>query len=195
MADLTPYIQGFRLQGGVRTLRRSFSTSHDALLTAAEEAEGEWLRHEQSVGGGPDTIGWTDGYSILTTSEILKLRTINAWEAAAELRAAFIIALYHHWERCVFCWGEGKSSTHKDHLKTLYGLGYSADLNLDKAYRLASLLKHNSDRHGKKLWALWPEVFSTTFTPRENADWYGGLNLTADHVDEVAEIIARSGPQ
>lgn len=194
MADLTPYIRAFQLQDGIRTLMRSFNTSHETLQGAAEEAEDAWSKHERAIGDGPDAVGWTDGYAILTTTDLLKLRMVNAWAAASELRAAFIIALYHHWERCVYLWGDRRSSSHADHVRVMKGLGYPPDPDLEKVYRLASLLKHNSDRHGDRVWTLWREVFSPTFTCGPNADWYGGLDLTDDHVNEVADIVGRSGP-
>jgi hypothetical protein len=118
-----------------------------------------------------------------------------------ELRKAFAIAAYHHWERSVQLWIEidapdkRNAQGYKEISKAASKIGYPADVELPRVNALANTLKHNSKDCGAKLLKLWPDILLPQVQNSTNpTDWVSAIQLSGEHLNEIFNIVSRSGP-
>jgi hypothetical protein len=128
-----------------------------------------------------------------------------------ELRKAFAIAAYHHWERSVQLWivptneiaardsFDARRKRHargyEDISKAASEIGYPADVELPRVAALANTLKHNSKAYGARLLKLWPDILPSQFQNSTNpTDWASAIQLSDEHLNEIFNIVSRSGP-
>jgi len=111
------------------------------------------------------------------------------------LRKAFVIALYHHWERAIRASAAGANGNHDKLVKRAQAKGILIDARIGALRDLVNALKHDSDRCGKALLSSWPDIFSPNFQPGTlKTDWYRAVSLKDHHVVEAFEIVSGSGP-
>jgi hypothetical protein len=152
-----------------------------------------------------------EGYVIWELGDLLNHEIISAPEGLTELRKAFAIAAFHLWERAVQQWitqeneaaAFNNSTTRKkvpahtyvELVSAVENIGYSADLNLLRIKVLANTLKHNSEKSGMELLALWPDIFPPQFQkPSRLSDWASAIQLTDQHLSEIFNVVSKSGP-
>ncbi|UKK84100.1 hypothetical protein L7H23_16255 [Sphingopyxis sp. BSN-002] len=116
-------------------------------------------------------------------------------EAQEALRKAFVIALYHHWERSARKWTGDDRRDHSKLAIAVEALGDPIHPRLEAVRDLTNLLKHDNDKWGQQLIETWPDVVSG---PRGHAggrtDWYRAVRLTDAHMTEAFNIVGASGP-
>src|SRR3546814_2456369 len=86
---------------------------------------------------------------------------ISDWSSdvcSSDLRKAYAVAIYHHWERSALQWTNRKNEKHDDLARRVLAMGYPIDPHLHVVRDLANLLKHDNDRWGLKLHGSWPDV-------------------------------------
>lgn len=197
MAKLNFNMQGLVFQGGVDTLRSGFDTAVDALRSAWTRSQQDLEAYEAAVAADPSQwIGEEeDGHVLWEQSQMLEISIADAEEALLALRKAFVIAVYHHWERAARRWT--LLTVRADHKALSAGTlatGYPVNPKLEAVLHLVNTLKHDSATKGERLLAAWPEVFSPGFTPTSRTHWYEAVRVTDAQVLEVCEIVASSGP-
>jgi hypothetical protein len=149
------------------------------------------------------------GNLVWSRDQHLERNIEDTYNSLMELRKTFAIAAYHYWERSVLEWieqasreialNDPKNKTkilkHDDLLEKANELGYPAASDLSRVVALANTLKHNSTNYGQKLVKLWPELFSTNFQePFKYSSWASSVQLSDQQLNEVFDIISKSGP-
>lgn len=183
--------RGYVFQSGIDTLLAAYSSAARALTediakidaeSAAYEEGGEWIGERE------------DGYVLWEQSQIFEMQRDMALEALADLRKAFSLAAYHHWERSARKWTGDHSSSHDDLAMKVSKIEIAIHPRLSAIRDLANTLKHNSLKFGPALVSSWPAVLPSGFTKPGYGDWYGSVTLNEDHITEVFNIVAASGP-
>jgi len=142
-----------------------------------------------------------DGVVLWDRADLLSHEIAFAYGALMELRKAFAIAAYHHWERSVQLWIEidapdkKNAREYKDISKAASKIGYPADVELPRVNALANMLKHNSKNSGTRLLQLWPDILlpqAQNFTNPTHR--VSDVQLGDEHLNEIFDIVSRSGP-
>ncbi|MGH6910938.1 MAG: hypothetical protein ACREE0_08790 [Phenylobacterium sp.] len=197
MVQLNFNMQGLVFQDGVNTLRAGFETAVGALRSAWTRAQQDLEAYEAAVEADPTNwIGETeDGHVLWDQSQMLEISIADADEALLALRKAYVIAIYHHWERAARRWTQltGRADHKVLSAGTLAG-GYPVSPRLEAVLHLVNTLKHDSAAKGERLLTAWADVFPDGFAPRARTSWYDAIQLTDAQVLEVCEIVANSGP-
>lgn len=195
MAYIKPFIDRHEFQHGLRILRRAFGAAHNQVMDELEKAESAFRDHVAIIGEGEDTVDWTDGYVTITTSQSLALDAEAARKAVQELRLAFAIMFYHHWERSVCRWA-GKHIQGHDKLEAAArAQGYPVHDDMKLLQCLANLTKHGTEKWAMGLFPFWHDLFQEGFDPLKVIDWRGMLSLQEDHVWQIAEIVEACSPE
>ncbi|WP_295217319.1 hypothetical protein [uncultured Brevundimonas sp.] len=188
---------GYSFQTGLGVLRSSMLAARDALSANVEIAQEEAVGYQERVRAGVEEaqIDYDDaGYVILDHQDILNWNVQVAEDAEMALRKAFVLAVYHHWERSARKWTESAHGKHDALEKLTLTKGYPIDPKLGAVRDLVNLLKHANSVWAKRLMSSWPAVFYPDVQPLPLLDWYEAVNLTDPIVDEIFEIISKSGP-
>lgn len=194
MANLRPFLDRHDFLHGLNILRRAFAAAHSQVMSEMEEAETAYWAHVAEIGDGIDTTVWTDGLVTITTTDSLRLDLSAAGAAVRELRLAFAVTFYHHWERSVSRW-MGKHIQGHDKLEgAAKALGYPVHEDMQYVQCLANLTKHGTERWALKLFPFWPDLFGEGFDPEKARDWRGELDLQEDHIWQIAEIVEACAP-
>ncbi|HEY0121269.1 MAG TPA: hypothetical protein VGC14_05820, partial [Rhizobium sp.] len=149
-----------------------------------------------------------EGFIIWEQDQVLRHQILQSQEALIELRKAFAIAAFHHWERSVqrhFAHESSNSAPNDRPRRSLrsydrikqeaINLGYPIDDNLDRVVTLINTLKHNNDEKGTHLHKVWPDIFPYEFKePYRFTDWASSIEMADQQLTEVFDIISRSGP-
>jgi hypothetical protein len=197
MVKLTFNVHGYEFQARLHVLRSGFQSAVRAISADVDRARKDALKYQESVAQGGDWIGERDedGYTIWDHADVLTIQIEAAHEAEMALRKAFIIALYHHWERWASIWTEKPDQGHKELVSRSKAIGYPIDPKLEDVRDLVNSLKHNSNRGGNRLRTSWPVLFKRSFEPDSNrTNWYEAVHLTNRNVEEAFSIVAASGP-
>lgn len=198
MVKLNFNLAAFSFQGGLAILAKSFASAIVALNADVQNAKDEAFGYQQALEQGGEWIGETDenGTVIWDQSQILDYEVDVVNEAAQELRKAFALALYHHWERSARLWTQADNWSHEQLVTASLNRGYPIDPRLAAVRDLVNTLKHNKDRWGRDLVKSWPDVFPSDFVERPNrrTDWYEAIQLSDTQVRDAFNIVAASGP-
>lgn len=163
-----------------------------------ESVKTEATNYQEFIEHGGEWIGEQDeeGNLLWDQATVLDMHIEAREEALMDLRKAFVMALYHHWERAIQTATGGKPGNHKGLVKLANEKGISLHPRLASILALANTLKHNSDKYGTALCQSWSDVFGAHFRPRPEGktDWYAAIRLTDAHILEVSDIVAASGP-
>lgn len=187
-------VRGYHFEVGLKAIAQGFRASAAALNADVERIKAERTAYEESgVWEGEQD---DDGHVIWSRGQILEMEQEAAEEALMHLRKAFVLALYHHWERAIRAYtGSHRKEEHKELVKRAEQKGITPVAELEKAYRLANTLKHNSEKYGPHLFEIWPAIFGEHFQSASGVDWYGSVVLSDEYVDEIVETIAKAGPK
>lgn len=191
-------LAGLSFQRGVSIMAKSFASAIVALRADIDNAKDEAFGYQQSLEQGGEWIGETDddGVIIWDQTRVLEYEVEVVSEAAQELRKAFVLALYHHWERSARGWTKADNWTHEQLVEGTKKRGYPVDPRLAAVRDLVNTLKHNKDRWGRELLQSWPSVFPPGFVERTKVrtDWYEAVLLSDTHIREAFDVVAASGP-
>jgi hypothetical protein len=118
-----------------------------AARRAAEEYEADVERDPKAWIGEME-----DGYILWDQSQVHEMKVETAEEAVQDVRKAFAISAYHHWERYARRWtGSGSSTKHDKLVERTVALSYPVAIELERVHRLANVLKHDNDLRGAEL--------------------------------------------
>jgi hypothetical protein len=184
--------RGYVYQSGLNVLRSGFATASRALADDAARIEADIVAYEQS--GVWEGERDEDGYLLWDREHILDIDRRMALEAQDDLRKAFVLSAYHHWERSARLWTNDQKAKHDALALKARAQGISIHSDLAKVRDLANSLKHNSEKSGAALVMSWPNVLPLSFARPKTGDWYNAVSLTDDHVREAFDIIGASGP-
>lgn len=200
MAKLPFDFSGYEFQRNLDVLRKSSQTGLAALsreINALQQQLEDYHRAGKFEGERDE-----NGDLLWERDRVLNYEISVANDALVELRKAFAVAAYHHWERSVQQWiavfdGSDKKRTRYDHNRLLSAAkdaGYPPDPELVRVVSLANALKHNSERYGLMLLAVWPEIFPRQFRgPPKLSKWAYSIQLTDEHLNEIFDIVQKSG--
>ena len=179
MAKLVWNMLGWSYQAGLAILKTCYETSNDNLEAALERAKEEAIGYEQALQQGAQPIGeWEDGYALWTQDQILEENVQAAADALWEVRRAFVIALYHHWERGARGWTHAQHAKHPKLIALVEELGVKTTPVLNDLYLLVNTLKHNSATWGQQLLASRPDlVDSIQVSGIATDDWYEAIRI------------------
>jgi hypothetical protein len=201
--------EGYDFQSSLDVLRKSAQTGLNALNQEIAFIQLQ-LEHYLRLGkfeGERDE----HGNVLWDRDDILEHKIVFARDAMMELRKAFAIICFHHWERSVQRWTAQRKTTtqpnnsyilkikqdrgYKYLCQAAANIGYQPDTQLIRVCTLANMLKHNTDRLGTDLLKLWPDVFPPFFQkPPDLSDWASSVALTDQHLNEIFSIVSKSGP-
>ncbi|GBR09819.1 hypothetical protein [Gluconobacter frateurii] len=132
-----------------------------------------------------------------------------AKDALNELRKAFCVAAYHHWERSVSEWYHAYSQAppNQDRPSVKFPRGHeelenfcqsclniSTHKSLKSVTSLVNLLKHNNKNRWQDVHREWPTIVPGG-RPGNGADWSGTVRLTDEDLLRVFEVVRLSGPK
>lgn len=188
---------GYRFTNGLSILKNSFDLAMTAVGGSAAEARDAAVEYAARLdgGGSPEEERDEDGHILWDQGTILAMKLEDADETAMELRKAFVLAMYHHWERSARRWTGKPHGNHKALAAAIGALGQPLDQRLDAVRVLVNLLKHDNPTTGAELRAAWPSTFAAHVQAGiDPSSWYEAVELTDSQVDEVYGIVIASGP-
>ncbi|RWK63513.1 hypothetical protein [Mesorhizobium sp.] len=186
--------RGYAFEAGSEVLRQGYASASKALTADIERVRAAHAAYDAS----PEFIGERDdeGNILWEQGAILTLEQETVEEALEALRNAFVLALYHHWERAIRAYtGSDQNAKYRQLVARAERKGIPAVPDMAKVYRLANTLKHNSGHHGAVLFELWRDLFGPFFSARPDSDWYRAISLSDDDIHEVMRIIGAAGPK
>lgn len=198
MAKLNFNALGFLYEDGIRNLRRVFEAASDGLNRHLQVTYDELDEHDRAVKAGADPqIEYDDdGRPVLDYRDILIYHTTTAEEAKGTLNKSIAITAFHLWERSARDWtGLSQKKNFFELRDAVAAKGCPISPRLIQVYLLANLLKHGNEKHGNDLFIRRPDFFRTGFSPEHShVEWFDDVNLSDDHVAEIFDVIAASGP-
>lgn len=197
MTSLNWNYHGYVYQEGVSVLIAAYQAAADALHEEWERSKEEAIAYQEGVASGErEWIGEMEDGSVLWDQEqVHEMEIESKLEGQAALRKAFVLSIYHHWERGARTWTGNDDRDHDKLVKAVKALGIEVSPRLVAVKDLANLLKHDNDKRGADLLKSWPEVLPNLTKWGENrTDWYGAVRLSDNHLTDAFNIIAASGP-
>lgn len=193
MVELVFNMQGYMFEAGTKVLRQSYSFARDALATQVENVMAEVLAYQKSG----EFIGERDeeGFIITSLEDQLDYEHQLAEDALRALRRSYAIALYHHWERGSRLWtNAGPNTRHPQLAERVAGLGLAIHPRLHPLWLVTNLLKHDSNKWGKRVKEEAPELLDSIQVMAGVTEWYEAVVLSESHMDEFFDAVAASGP-
>lgn len=209
---------GHDFEHGLMILSDSLLAATDALKSKSAQIANNYQKYEARLAAGEPPEGeWDeDGVKIWERSEFFRfdLELIN--EALNTLRKAYVIAVFHHWERVIRrLTGLSGHETFDRLVESAAARGQPIHARLTLVSDLNNTLKHDSMRAGPKLLKSWPGVFPPGYADRlakreaaaaaraaqglgdggMHYDWHDAVQLSQEHMDEVFAIVRESGPR
>ena len=183
---------GYLFQRGVEVLRTSYTEGNVSLLKKVEALQSELTAYREDT----EFIGERDeeGHLIWEQDQLLELDIEAAEDAIQEFRKAFVLAIYHHWERSIRRY-TGVTTTGHGHVVAgakAEGLSISSDLRLLQV--LSNTLKHDTDQWASELFRLWPEVFGSRYPAYRGNDFYSFIRIGDRDIEFLLDIVSASGP-
>ena len=197
MIDLTFNTYGYAFEHGLLVIEQSFSVAAQALRLSRDSLIDELGRYRETVESGQPQIGeWDeDGTRLWDREQLLEFEIDDAEAALATLRKAFVVALYHHWERAMLRQLKRVNEKHADLVKLGRSRGMTFHPRIDAVRDMANLFKHANSKWAKALLKSWPTLLPNGFTSNPFNDGYSAAVLTDEIVHEVVEILRESGPR
>ena len=187
-------------QSGLTALRRRRRVLERRLHALPPAAHVRWAFDEHGA-----------QFEIASRAGDLETEIEMAADAMNELRKAFAIAAYHHWERSLLEWWYAENPAARDEsvpeasrptpprnherlLAFTETVATPPAPALDKVRTLANALKHNSKDRWDDLVQQWPEVIART-PYKHRADWAGTIRLSDSQLLKVFQAVQQSGPR
>lgn len=186
----------FRYQLG--EVHRAYRAAREASDVELKELEKKWKELESRVDAGTAQLVEEDedGNVVIDWGE-------QAGEAFSEIegvqriyREAFLISLYHFWERELLKMMKKTHYTDQDTFAFLKNRGLSPDeLNLTALRLAANVAKHSGGKSADDLYKVRPDLFDTA----EMAKWndkpgHEYLLITDQVLETFFEAVRKSGP-
>jgi Ni/Co efflux regulator RcnB len=188
---------GYVFQSGLEILSRSYASAWSALAGDVERAADDAFGYQQALEEGAEFIGDRDedGNVIWSREEELDHDHQVAEEALRTLRRAYVISMYHHWERGVRTWtGDNDTRGHAKMVKKLAKLGLQVHPKLEVVRIVTNLLKHDNDDWGQRLLVVDSGLVDQGSTRSFVPGWYDRVVLSDNHMTEFFNAVAASGP-
>ncbi len=206
MAKLDFNFWAFDYDRRITVMADTLATAEAALDAKSAEIAAVRDKHEQDVSDGivgDDTEYDEDTGAVMWSRSWgydQDLEVIN--EGLVALRKAFVVALYHHWEKTVQKWADIKSNAkHAKLYKAVRDKGVTPPDRLEHVYHLNNVLKHNSLKNGPALLKEWPELFVLNDMIQKRLDagktdiaWSDNVSISADRMKEIFDVMRASGP-
>lgn len=184
------YLRQYQFEHGLRMLEKGYIAARDSLQAEIDHIAAEALAYEDALANGGEWIGeYEDGHILWEQSKLYDAQTDDVHNALFEIRKAFIIALYHHWEHSASTWRGGGYASHKKLTEYCAEAGYHPSPELDAVRCLANHLKHGPNSDTDWLGRLRNDYPS--FLPHGPGVVFG---LSEDTLYKVAAAILASGP-
>lgn len=178
-------------------LRRAYRTTIASFEAAADSAEATVRR---MYGFGPDEpfpeVEYDeDGGPSMDWGELIGEIEHDAHSSKALVRTAFVIALFHFWERETNRWQQvvGKTYDHQATMLWLIAKGRTPDdATLRELELVAHCAKHGAGRACSQLFGLRPDLFDLTSAQSIPND--SNLLITDQLANGFFDAVANSGP-
>jgi hypothetical protein len=197
MAQFSFNALGYWFQSSINILWRSYECARTALEDDIERAAETAVAYQQARDEGAEFIGEKDefGGTIWDQQDVLNHQYEMAQDALRSLRRAYVISLYHHWERGARAWTKSPKGNHEELVPKVEALGMKVEQEVHTLRILANLLKHDSDKWGAKLISAAPSlVGGVTLNVPNVTDWYEAVILSEDWMILLFEAVRASGP-
>ena len=174
-------------QSGFRTIRRAYRTSVAAFSEQLRELDENYRALEQDAIDGmlPEPFdGEPDEF------ELIDYQRATVGEALREIRQAFLVALYHYWERSVVRWTKTKYVANDAYAWLVKAGAHPDEKGLEQLRNIVNCIKHDD---GSGLWKLRRELLPGVNTKKAAREVH--LALTDDIVEEYFTTVLRSGFQ
>ncbi|WP_156941716.1 hypothetical protein [Mesorhizobium sp. WSM2561] len=189
MVKIGSYFRHYQFEHGLRMLEKGYVAARDALQAEIERTKIEAVAYEEALANGGEWIGeLEDGRILWEQSQVYDAQIDDVHHALFEVRKAFVIALYHHWEHSAAGW-KGGYAAHDELAKYCAGEGYGPSPELGAVQCLANHLKHGPNSRTDWLGLLRNNYPS--FLARGSGFLFG---LSEDDLYKVAATILASGP-
>lgn len=193
----------------IRQMRAAFHAACAPFFQELEEIKQEADDFQRRVDAG--TAQWEE-YDEETGAgrhygEEFGERRLEAEAAILLVRKAFVIVIYHLWERGARRWAPQarRKPNHADLVAALTEALIVIDkAGLEELRLLVNCLKHNSE-DARKLYVLRGNLFESDFDPDSihpatgkpftNIDWAEKVVLTDDNVEHYFRVVQNSGPK
>lgn len=164
LAPLNFNFHGYDYERGITVLSEGLSAATEALEDKRASAEIAWKIYEDGVMSGElaeeEERDEETGSLLWSKSLAFEYDIKLIDEGIDALRKAFVVALYHHWERIVCQWTEAPiGSDHKKLVGRVRARGVELPEQFEHIYLLNNILKHNSAKAGPLLLKDWPDLF------------------------------------
>jgi hypothetical protein len=191
-------LHGYMYQQGIKILWAAYSSASSTLYVEWDTAKDDAIAYQKALDAGE--VEWEgerdeDGYVIWDKAQIHDMEIDEKGEALSALRKAFILALYHHWERRIRACLSSSKKTHAELVKSAIDIGIPIHPGLNAVRDLANLLKHENGKWGEALRGSWPSLFPNGFQKSKSyTNWYDAVKIDEKVITEAFDIVARSGP-
>ncbi len=130
--------------------------------------------------------------STLSVDDLTAYVEAEADAAMAVVRQAFLVSLFHFWERQVLTWSGRERYDHAAAMSWLGSNGGAPDAQLLRRLELAChVAKHGPGSSSQKLLALEPDHFRAS----DDADGECVLEITDDQVESYFHAVFKSAPR
>lgn len=199
MVALTWNMLGLAFQEGIKTLRLAYVQASTALEANVDRVKEDAIGYQNAVEEGQPPIEERDedGYLISSQDQVYEMEYEAAEEALRSLRKAFVVALYHHWERGARAWTHADQwkDKHTQLLKKVQALGVQIDPGLAVVHMIANLLKHDNDDWGNRVRAARSDLIdSIQITLPNRTEWYYAVVIPDATLLQFFDAVAASGP-
>jgi hypothetical protein len=167
----------------------------DAFQESVDRGIAQWSEYDEETGAG-----WDHG-------EEFGERRQDAEDGLLMVRKAFVVVIYHLWERGAQRWAPQvkKKPNHENLIAALAKTTVAVDENgLEELRLLVNCLKHNSE-DGRKLYISRRGLFADDFDPDAvhpgtgkpfaQIDWAENVVLTDANVEDCFRVVQNSGPK
>lgn len=193
MVPLPESIKAYLYQTGIDRIRDAYLASADTLGNKYDAAKSALEEYEAT--GSDDAVYGEDGTLVSCTRQSLDHEVFNASLAASVVREAFIMSIFHYWERCARGWTKLPDSDRG--FETILKASkkkYAASPQLKSLNTLNNILKHRSKQRIIELAEVRPDLFLSVYNYRKN-EMEHRVSVQHKHVLEAIEIIRASGPR
>lgn len=182
-------------------LRRAYRSSIASFEAASENAEAT-VRRMYGLAQDepfPEVEPDEEGYGLsFDWGELVGEIEHDARSSKSLVRTAFVIALFHFWERETNRWRQMKGKTY-DHRNTMLWLTAKGitpeDATLHELELSAHCAKHGPGRSCNQLFALRPDFFDFVPSAQSAFPDESDLRITDDLANAFFDAVAKSGPR
>jgi hypothetical protein len=197
---------GYDYERGITVLTEGLSAATEALERKRADAAAEWKVYEHGITTGEieeeEERDEETGSLLWSRSLVFEHDIKLIDEGVLALRKAYVIALYHHWERIVRQWTDAPTGARHDKLvKRVKAKGVEPPERFGHVYLLNNVLKHNSETAGPQLLERWPELFWNAGKLRERVAkdgtpirWENTIIVGEKAMVTIIETMKVSGP-